>query len=395
MISGSLALLAVIGIIQAIGGCLLMRAFVRRPRAAPLHRPPVTILKPVCGDEPLLEQALASFCTQDYPDIQIIIGTHSAADPAIEVAYRLQAKYPDRDIAVVVDPTQHGINRKIGNIINMMPLAKHEILISADSDLHVAPDYVDRVVAALERPDCGLVTTLYAAEAAVAGAAARLGAMHLNHTFLPGALLATRLGRQDCLGTTMALRRATLESAGGLRALVSHVADDYLLGRLVRKAGLSVELAETVPVTTVQERGFHGLWLHELRWARTIAAIEPFAMVGATLQHPIFWSVLAVIASAGAGWAWACFALAWLARAAAAVLIDRSLNQIAARHSRPAPLWLLPLRDLMSVATIVASFAGSRVIWRGNMLRAGNVAGIALGAAGRGAESAELSPEQT
>ena len=44
----------------------------------------------------------------------------------------------------------------------------------------------------------------------------RLGALQINQYFLPGALLARAMGRQDCLGATMALRRETLERIGGL-----------------------------------------------------------------------------------------------------------------------------------------------------------------------------------
>ncbi len=64
-----------------------------------------------------------------------------------------------------------------------------------------------------------------------------LGAAQINHSFLPGALLARALGRQDCLGATMALTRETLERVGGLHALAHHLADDAVLGQLVRAQG--------------------------------------------------------------------------------------------------------------------------------------------------------------
>ena len=102
------------------------------------------------------------------------------------------------------------------------------------------------------------------------GAVAALGAMQINHYFLPGALLARAMGRQDCLGATMMLRRETLERIGGFAALVDHLADDNVLGRLVQRLGLTVALADTVPATTVPETTLRALWRHELRWARTI-----------------------------------------------------------------------------------------------------------------------------
>ena len=96
------------------------------------------------------------------PTWQIVFGVQDAADPAVAVVRRLQARFPAVDIALVADPTLHGRNRKVGNLINMMPAARHDVLVIADSDVHVRPDYLDRLVAALEQPGVGLVTTLYA-----------------------------------------------------------------------------------------------------------------------------------------------------------------------------------------------------------------------------------------
>src|SRR5208337_4082762 len=104
-----------------------------------------------------------------------------------------------------------------------------------------------RLLAALAVPGTGLVTTVYAGLAATPTLAGRLGVAWINFSFLPGALLARWLGRQDCLGASMALRRGTLDAIGGLPALANHLADDFFLGVLVRGRGLQVRLADTVP----------------------------------------------------------------------------------------------------------------------------------------------------
>ena len=367
---GVLVLLAVAGCIQAVAGFGAVRAFAARRTDAPGERPPVSILKPVCGDEPLLEDALASFCAQRYPGVQMVIGAHDAADPALAVARRVQARFPDGDIAIVADATPHGANRKVANLINMLPAARHDLLVIADSDLHVRPDYLEQVVAALQQPGVGLVTTVNVAEPAVPGSAAQLGAAHLTHIFLPGALLAFALGRQDNLGCTTALRRHTLAQAGGFAALADELADDNVLGQRVRRLGLTVRLAGTVPVVTVQDRSLRLLWQHELRWGRTIRALAPVAFATTALQYPLFWALLAVLLSNGADWTLAGFAAAWAVRAAAAHGVDRTLRDRIARPLRPVPLWLLPLRDTLSMAQLVASYLSGEVVWRGQRLSA-------------------------
>ncbi len=403
--------LSAVGLMQALAGALLVGQFcvraanARKPGSgyAPGHltpgstltMAPVTILKPLHGDEALLEEALASVCRQDYPAWQVVFGVHDGADTALPVVRRLRARFADCDIAVVVDSTPHGPNRKIANLINMLPAAKHDVLVVADSDVHVAPDWLRRLVDVLEGPGVGVVTTVYTGLPAHGplpptpsrkgrgsrycrdtppplagggwgeGAPATLGAMQINHYFLPGALLARAIGRQDCLGATMMLRRETLERIGGFAALVDHLADDNVLGRLVQRLGLTVALADAIPATTVPETTLRALWRHELRWARTIRALVPVQFAASVLQYPLVWAALAVLLAGAAPWALAWFALAWALRALAARGIDRSLGL-----ANRTPLWLLPLRELMSVAVMAASYASRQVDWRGHTMQA-------------------------
>jgi ceramide glucosyltransferase len=376
--AGIAAILSAIGVAQVIAGWILVRRFAGRcGRAGANAMRPVTVLKPLHGDEPLLEEALTSVCRQAYPALQVVFGVTDAADTALPVVRRLQARFPGCDTAVVVGAGGRGPNRKVGNLINMLPVAKHDVLVVADADMHVAPDWLHRLVAALEGPGVGLVTTVYTGVPVVPpppppsregrGRAliGALGAAQINHYFLPGALLARAIGRQDCLGATMMLRRETLERIGGFAALVDHLADDNVLGRLIQGLGLRVSLAETIPATTVPESTLSSLWRHELRWARTIRALEPAAFAASVLQYPLVWGALAVLFGGGASWTLAWFMLVWAVRAAAARGVDRALAL-----ANRSPLWLLPLRELMSVVVMAASYAGRRVDWRGHTLEA-------------------------
>lgn len=360
--------LAVMGLAQGTAGLLALGRFRLGAPPDPGPRPPVTVLKPLHGDEPLLEDALASFCAQDYPVFQLVFGVQDPFDPALPVLDRLRARFPHVDMAVVVDATPHGANRKIANLINMLPRARHGVLVIADSDIHAAPDYLDSLVAGLAAPDVGLVTTLYAGLPASGTLVGRLGAAHINHSFLPGALMARGLGRQDCLGATMALTRDLLDRIGGLEALSNHLADDAMLGRLVQAQGLRVALARTVPATTVAETRLLALLQHELRWARTIRSLAPIGFVLSSSQYPLFWAALALVpalALGGAAWCGLAFLAVWAVRAAQVRGVDRALG-VASRL----PLWSLPLRDALSIFVMLASYRTDQVIWRGQTLRA-------------------------
>jgi ceramide glucosyltransferase len=363
------------GLVHLAAGALLVRRFARRcatpALAGPL--PGISLFKPLHGAEPLLEPALASACAQDYPKLQVVLGVQDPADPARAIAERLRARFPGRDIAVVVDDRAQGTNRKVANLMNMWPAARHEVVVIADSDVHAAPDTMRRIAAALAAPGVGLVTLLYAGRPVDRSLAARLGASAITHGFLPAALVARALGRQDALGATMALRRETLEAIGGFAALRDDLADDNLLGRLVRAQGLGIALATTVVATTVPERRLGELFAHELRWGRTIRSLAPLAYAASAVQYPLAWAIMAVLLSGIAAWAVALVALAWAGRAAAAWVVDAALRVAAPGMAAPAPLLLLPLRDLFSLAVLLASFGGNRVLWRGQVMRAGRL----------------------
>src|SRR5690242_8240227 len=207
-------------------------------RAAPSAFPPVSILKPLDGGEPDLLARLEALCTQDYPGpIEIICGVQANSDPAIEAVKRLQARFPGVAITLHVDARQHGYNRKVSNLINILPLARHETLVMCDSDVAVGPGYLADIVATLERPNVGAATFLYHGVASD-GVPSRLAALAINSQFLPGVVAALRFRlAQPCLGTTIAMRRPILDAIGGLHAFADVLAEDHAIGKAVREAG--------------------------------------------------------------------------------------------------------------------------------------------------------------
>jgi ceramide glucosyltransferase len=274
----------------------------------------------------------------------------------------------------------HGPNRKVSNLINMLPFARHDILVISDSDLHLPSHYLDSLMVEMEKPGAGLVTSLYVGLPATPGSwAALLGATQINHQFLPGVLLSRAMGRQDCLGSTAMFRRETLERTGGFPALLQLLAEDNVLGQRVRDLGLTIELADVVPSATVPEPSFRPLWRHEIRWTRTIRELAPLSLCASTMQYPLFWSVIAVALSGGAMWSMALFLVSWFARAACAMGIDAALGGRLLRPTVATPLRLLPVRDLLSVVEIVASFWVDEVTWRGHRMAAGGVASAVAG----------------
>jgi ceramide glucosyltransferase len=350
--------------------CNAVERFSRRPIPRGATLLPVSVLKPLRGEDSALAANLRSFCCQDYPRFQIVFGVADVDDPAVAVVRALIAEFPERDLALVVDPRQSGANLKIANLGNMLPSARYDILVIADSDMRVAPDYLAAVTAPLsDAPSSakptGLVTCLYRG-VSNGGVWADLASMHINHGFLPQAVAAELWGLgAGCFGATMALKRATLEAAGGFAALANTLADDHVLGQTVRQQGLAVSLSPYLVDDIVDEPSLAALFRHELRWARTIRLVAPWGYLGSVVTNPLPLALLAVALGALPVAALAVLVLTLTCRVATAWRLDRAL-----RLSHLS-WWLLPVRDLLSFVVYIASFLGRSVAWRDRRFRIG------------------------
>jgi ceramide glucosyltransferase len=329
------------------------RAQRRRHDASAAQWQPVSVLKPLSGNEPLLYENLATLCRQQHPAYQIVLGVREPDDPALAVATRLQADFPGCDIALAIGDCHHGPNRKVSNLINMLPHARHAWLVVADSDVAVAPDYLARVTAPLADPGTGLVTCLYRGRP-LAGFWSELGAQFIDDWFAPSVHIARAAGsRRFAFGATIALRRATLAAIGGFDALSGRLADDFWLGELARRQGLATVLSDVVVSTDVTEDSLGDLWVHELRWLRTIRSLNRlgFAFVFITFTWPML--------------------LLGLALAPQPALFGMALAGMLARSAlagSPGAALRAPLRDTLLLAEWAAALVGSRVRWRGQIL---------------------------
>ena len=356
--------LAMLGCAYTLAAAVFFREFLGRRALVARAYPGVTILKPLSGAEPGLRDNLSSFCAQDYPgSVQILFGVQDPGDAAIPVVRAILADSPGRDLELVVDPRRHGANGKVSNLINLAAQIKHEIVLLADSDIRVEADHLSSVIGALSQPGVGLVTCLYRG-ARTAGWLARLNAMAIDYHFLPSVVLGLKLGlARPCFGSTIALRRDTLAAIGGFEAFADRLADDNAMGEAVRGAGMQVAIPSFCVEHTCTDTRLAGLIRHELRWSRTIRAVDPWGFAGSAVTHPLPFALLgAAFAGFGAVALWT-LAAAIGCRLVLQVQVDHTLWFDSGRW------WLGPVRDVLSFGIFVASFFVGVVSWRGQRYR--------------------------
>jgi ceramide glucosyltransferase len=352
---------SIFGCLCALGAAWAARWFVRRPiSAAPITWPDVSILKPLHGAEAQLSENIETYLNQDYEGkIQVICGVQDSDDSAIPVVKSLIQRYPGLDLQLVINGATHGSNRKVSNLINMGQVARHPLIVLADSDIAVDPNYLRTLAVALAEPGAGVVTCLYRG-APSGGFWSRLSVMAVDDHFLPSAILGLALGlARPCLGATIALSRETLSRIGGFEAVVNQLADDYAIGAAVREAGLRVVVPPMLVAHSFQEKSLSAVVQHELRWARTIFTVDPVGYIGSGFTHAL---PLSLIAAALRGFDAPGLA-AVLGALACRLFLKYRLTRL---FDLPNPDYaLLVVRDILSFAVYLTSFWSTRVSWRG------------------------------
>lgn len=356
---------------------LAVRSFARQPVPAAVSAgPTISVLKPVKGSDPDLYGSFASHCRQQYRGrFELLLGSAAGLEKAAglaaleAMAVRLRAEFPAVPVRVIACPERRGTNGKVSTLAQMVPHALGAVLVVNDADIRVGSGYLQGIAAWLGDPAVGLVTMPYRGQVVAGGGLwARLEALGISTDFFPAVLTSRMLegGVHFGMGSTLALRRETLEAIGGLVPLVEHLADDYELGARVHAAGRRVVLSPEVVATTVPRYSLRGFMEHQMRWARTVRDARRWGYVGMVATFALPWAMATVLSSGFALWSFTLLSMALMLRVAVAlsagvgVLRDGQVLR---------DLFLLPLRDCVGLLFWAWSFAGDEVTWRGERFR--------------------------
>jgi ceramide glucosyltransferase len=325
----------------------------------------VSVLKPVHGFEPRLEECLETFFTQNHSAFELIFGARAASDPALHVIERLRAKYPEVNARIVIAGDPAYPNAKVAALEQMVDAASSSFLVIADSDVRVAPDYLAQVVAPLLDPRTGLVTCLYRG-VSTGGSWSALEALGMSVEMTSGVLVADLLeGMRFALGPTMAMRREVLEAIGGMGVLRAYLSDDYVLGQRVHAAGYRVVLSHHVIDHLALNRSVRHSWQHQLRWMRSTRFSRPAGHLGTVFTFAMPFGIIGFVGALASGHsqlAIACLAWAFANRVLQCLAIGWGVVRDPSALARS---WIYPARDLIGFVVWCCSWFGSGVVWRG------------------------------
>lgn len=351
---------------------LSLRALALRRRDVPSvvvegFEPAVSIIKPLAGLDDDLERNLETFFRLDYPRYEVVFSFASERDPAFEVARRVADRHPGTATVFVVDGREPGANAKVARLSAGSRGSRGRYLLLSDGNVRVEPGFLRRAVGFFADPSVGLVSHLFRASGARTFAS-RLESLHLNGCLQAGtAAVAHWLGMPCVVGKSILISRTALNAIGGFAPLRDFLAEDFLLGQHVSRAGFKVVLCAEEVETAEVAKTLGRVWARHRRWAILRQRLGGAAYLGEIFSSPAIWFAGAVLASEGRPAVLATAVLLGLARGAL-----ESLG--AAEAGRPLSAidyLMLPMRDLWVSLVFWAGLFGRRTAWRGRSLRVG------------------------
>jgi ceramide glucosyltransferase len=335
--------------------------FGRKRTSDEFHAQPVSVLKPLRGVDPELQKNIESFCIQDFPEYEVLLGFTDAEDDAIPVARKIAEVH--KHLRVVVTLEDLGVNRKVSNLQGLIRAAKYPLVAISDSDMMAGPDYLRRIVSEYQSSEnVGMVTSLYKISNPLSSGSA-LESLTLALDFVPAVLVAKRLeGITFGLGASMLLSKKALEDIGGFIPIADYLADDYQLGNRLWKKGYKLVLSDYVIEDVVGPMNVSDYLLHQIRWARTYRASRPWGYFGYGITHVFPFSLLLLAAQGPSSAALSALGIVLALRASLALAVN---YRVIGQGKWLKWLFLLPFKDLLSFGIWVLSFTGRKVLWRG------------------------------
>ncbi len=355
----SAALLHLVTIAIGIRRCRPASRATMRPTGAP----PITLIRPVRGVEPMDEITLRSSFSLAYPCYEVIFCVARADDPATSIVRRLIAEHPSIPTQLLVGDDHSTANPKLNNVIKGWEAARHDWIVISDSNVLMPGDCLHRLLGKW-RSDTGLVCSPPVGSHP-SGFWAELECAFLNTYQARWQYAADTIGLGFAQGKTMLWRRETLERAGGIRALGCEIAEDAAATKVVCGMGLHVRLVDNPFPQPLGMRGARSVWVRQLRWARLRRATFAFYFVPELITGAMPPLLAAGYASSDAGVdplpVVVLFALQWYA---AEVMLAR----LARWHLSTWTLAAWILRDMLLPVLWIQAWLGNGFEWRGNVM---------------------------
>lgn len=321
----------------------------------------ITVMKPLSGQDPRLEENLESFARLKAPPaFEVLLCLGRETDAAYPVAREFVRRYPERFRLTVGIAPDFG-NAKIAQLLSAFPQVDNHLIWVSESNVETSQPYLEALARTWKRANAkGRVKTLVHAPLVGVGGqgvGAALERMHLSSLQNPNHELARLVGLHAVVGKTEFFHRDDLLALGGFEAFGNYLGEDFMMATAFGKAGV----VRCIGVPTRNVLGpmtAHAWFDRHARWA-----VMRKTMVGPAfyfLEPLIHLGFPTLLFGCGLipGW-W--LAMLWLAR----VFIDGANFALQARQlPRWTDLMLVPLKEAGLLLAWVNAVFSVHVKWR-------------------------------
>ena len=326
--------------------------------------PPVSLLKPVHGAEPRMRENLEGFFVQDYPSYEILFAADEENDAALDIIREVAARHPEIPCRILVTGRPNLPNPPAFSFMHMADAASYEILVTSDSDVAVARDYLKQVVPPMLDPEVGMLTCVYRGKNA-GGFWSAMDAIGMSIEMTAGVVTANLLeGMKFGLGPTIVTRKDSVAKIGGYRVTAEYFSNDFVIGNFIEKAGYRVVLSRHIIDHVVPPMTFQRMWDRQVRWAKGTRWSRPKGHFGTGLIFAMPYGIFGLLGGLLTDhWivGLAFFVAAILNRMIESWAIGWGVVRDPVARNRA---WLYPVRDLLGFAVWCASYLSKRAVWR-------------------------------
>jgi ceramide glucosyltransferase len=348
-----------------VGAVRFARRKRREERSPQNFLPPVSVLKPLHGTEPDLEDNLRLFFELDYPEYEVLFCARHEEDEGLRMARKIAAEHPEVRARFLTCGEPQFPNAKMWSMAALADAAAYDTLVTSDADARVSRDYLRQCVQELAEARMELASCLYVGRT-TGGLAAQLDAVGKSVEMSGGIFVADMIegGTHFALGVTMVLRREAFQLAGGYEDLGQYYAEDFVLGQRIAALGMGVRMANYVVRLMVLPQGLRESFRDQLRWMKSTRRSRPAGHLGTGLTYAVpfgllglVWGLLAGHPGLGLFWLLGTCVNRWVM----AAVVLWALEDEQARR----PTLIYPLRDLLGFAVWVASYMGDKMQYHG------------------------------
>jgi glycosyltransferase involved in cell wall biosynthesis len=207
-----------------------------------LNGPLVSIIVPACNEAATIAPALITLLNQDYARCEVIVVNDRSLDDTGKILREIQCQYPQL-VVLDIDELPKGWLGKHNAMHRGAVLAKGDILLFTDADIHMHPSTVTRAVHCLEQSRLDHLCLIFKnmAKGWLLNCLILDAGCGLLLLFRPWCAGNPKSPRFMGVGAFNMVRRQAYRQVGGHGTIKMHPIDDIMLGKIIKEAGLRQE----------------------------------------------------------------------------------------------------------------------------------------------------------